>query len=175
MCPEQGVAGTGIRTGAHQGQLLASAIQPERRRQKSHNVLAETGLEPRHLGVELTQSMLMPDLDSTVRNMYALHELGVQIALDDFGTGWSSLNGLKRLPVDMLQMDRSFVVDLDEADGEVMASAIIDMAHGLRLKVLAEGVETKEQLSWLRAHGCDMMQGFYFSKPLPAAEIAKLL
>ena len=142
---------------------------------KVHNVLAETGLEARHLGVELTESMLIPDLASSMRNMYALHELGVQIALDDFGTGWSSLNGLKRLPIDMLQMDRSFVVGLDEADGEVMASAIIDMAHGLRLKVLAEGVETEEQLDWLRAHDCDMMQGFYFSKPLPAEEIAKLL
>jgi EAL domain-containing protein (putative c-di-GMP-specific phosphodiesterase class I) len=108
--------------------------------------------------------------------MARLRELGVTLSIDDFGTGYSSLSYLKRLPVDKLKIDRSFVQDMHQsAESMTMVKTIIDMAHSLRLQVIAEGVELQEQLDGLRAAGCDQIQGFYYSKPLDAEACAAYL
>jgi EAL domain-containing protein (putative c-di-GMP-specific phosphodiesterase class I) len=105
-----------------------------------------------------------------------LKAIGLGLSIDDFGTGYSSLSYLKRFPIDCIKIDRSFVKDIPhDADDLAITEAVVAMAHGLRLNVVAEGVETAEQLEWLRRFGCDEIQGYYFSKPLAADEAAKLL
>ncbi len=144
--------------------------------QRIQRILADTGLEPRYLEVELTESMLMQEVESAVEMMSELRRVGVQISLDDFGTGYSSLSYLRRFPIDALKIDKSFVREVtSDPDSAAIADAIIAMAHSLRLTVLAEGVETDGQLAFLRAHYCDHMQGFLFSKPVPTDELAQLL
>jgi EAL domain-containing protein (putative c-di-GMP-specific phosphodiesterase class I) len=102
--------------------------------------------------------------------------MGIRLAIDDFGTGFSNLNYLKRFPVDKLKLDRSFIADLlDSTDDQAISRAVIAMAHGLRLTVVAEGVETAGQLALLAEHGCDQMQGYYFSRPVPAADFGRML
>jgi len=135
-------------------------------------ILTQTGLPPEHLTLEITESALMKDAGSALGVLGALKELGVLLAIDDFGTGYSSLSYLQHFPLDLLKIDRSFVADLgvsDEAD-EIVA-AVVKLAHALGLKVVAEGVETSEQLALLRSFDCDLAQGFLFSRPLPASEI----
>jgi EAL domain-containing protein (putative c-di-GMP-specific phosphodiesterase class I) len=140
------------------------------------DVLDETGLEPRYLELELTESAIMRNAEGAVSMLTALHALGIGLAIDDFGTGYSSLSYLKRFPVDRLKIDRSFVSDIGESDDdETITSAIIALAHSLELEVIAEGVETLEQLEFLRARACDGMQGFYFSKPVPRDAVSALL
>jgi diguanylate cyclase (GGDEF)-like protein/PAS domain S-box-containing protein len=140
------------------------------------SILRETGLDPRYLELELTESMVMNDVDSAIATLRNLKALGVHISIDDFGTGYSSLSYLRRFPIDVLKIDQSFVRELTmDGDAAAIVLAIISLAHSLRLKVIAEGVETGEQLAFLRAHGCDQMQGYYFSKPLPAADFEQLL
>ena len=138
-------------------------------------VLQETGLEAGMLTLEITESILMEDARTNADTLERLKALGVGLAIDDFGTGYSSLSYLKRLPVDYLKVDKSFVANMghDSQDG-LLVSGVIYLAHGLGLKVIAEGVERSEQLAQLRKMGCDMAQGYYFSRPL-AVEAATLL
>ena len=139
-------------------------------------VLEETGLAPGCLELELTESMLMQSVEGPAAVLGRLKELGILLAMDDFGTGFSSLSYLKRFPIDQLKIDRSFIKDVvtDTNDGEIVR-AIIAMGRSLKLKLVAEGVEEREQMEFLRAHGCDEMQGYYFSAPLPAADFTDLL
>jgi diguanylate cyclase (GGDEF)-like protein len=138
--------------------------------------LRETGLNPSLLELELTESMVMDDPAGAERTMRTLKELGVRLSLDDFGTGYSSLNYLRRFPVDSLKIDRSFIRDVaTDPSGASVVTSVIDIAHNLGLTAVAEGVETREQLVFLLGCGCDMLQGFLFSKPLPAEEFADLL
>lgn len=138
--------------------------------------LADTGLESRFLELEITESMLMQDINATISIMQQLKEIGISFSLDDFGTGYSSLSYLKRFPLETLKIDQSFVRDIPhDKDDSAIASAIIAMASALGLKVIAEGVETPEQLAFLRTQNCTSMQGYYFSKPLPAEAFAQLL
>ena len=114
--------------------------------------------------------------ETSVKTLYDLKKLGMRISLDDFGTGHSSLSYLKRFPIDTLKIDQSFVHDINtDPDTAAIVTAIIAMAHSLRLKVVAEGVEFSEQANFLRRHGCDQMQGFLIKPPVPAAEFLKLI
>jgi diguanylate cyclase (GGDEF)-like protein/PAS domain S-box-containing protein len=139
-------------------------------------VLRDTGLEARYLELEITESMVMHDAQRLMEMLDQLKELGVQIALDDFGTGYSSLSYLKRFAVDRLKIDRSFVKDVTtNADDAAIVRTIIALGHNLGLKVIAEGVETQEQLAFLRRNLCDEMQGYFFSPPLESATFRALL
>lgn len=139
-------------------------------------ILEETRLDPNYLELELTESTVMESAETTIAMLRRLKEMGVHLSIDDFGTGYSSLSYLKRFPIDTLKIDRSFVrditTDLDDAE---IAKLIIAMAHSLKLKVVAEGVETKEQFEFLRSQQCDEMQGYYFSPPLPVEAFFQLL
>jgi EAL domain-containing protein (putative c-di-GMP-specific phosphodiesterase class I) len=135
-------------------------------------ILARTGLPPGCLTLEITESALMQDAASALGVLRALKGLGVLLAIDDFGTGYSSLSYLQRFPLDILKVDRMFVETLgSNAESEKIVSAVINLAHALGLQVVAEGVETTQQLQILRSLGCDLAQGFLFSRPLPAGEV----
>lgn len=135
-------------------------------------VLMKTGLPPEYLELELTESILMGDTQSTITALYELKEMGLKLSVDDFGTGYSSLSYLKHFPLDYLKVDRSFVRDIEhDRDDAALTNAIVTMAHGLGLKVIAEGVENVTQLVILRAQLCDIAQGFLFSKPIPATDV----
>ncbi len=140
------------------------------------SILADYGVGPHLLEAELTESAVMQNADVAVRRLEGLHDAGVTLAIDDFGTGYSSLSYLRRFPLDRLKIDRSFVQDLGTSEaGEEIVSAIIAMAHSLSLKVVAEGVETAEQLEQLGRLNCDEIQGFLFSRPVPAADFEEIL
>jgi EAL domain-containing protein (putative c-di-GMP-specific phosphodiesterase class I) len=136
----------------------------------------QAGIDPGALELELTESVVMQDADATVAKLTALRRKGVGLAIDDFGTGYSSLSYLKRFPLDRLKIDQSFVRDIGHSsDSEAIIQAIVGMAHSLRLQTVAEGVETREQLKFLHSLGCDQLQGYLFSRPVPAAEIPPLI
>ncbi len=138
--------------------------------------LHDTGLAPRYLELELTESVIMRGAEETISLLNLLKGTGTQLSIDDFGTGYSSLSYLKRFPIDKLKVDQSFIRDITtDPDDAAIASAIISMAKSLKLKVIAEGVETIEQLEFLRSQQCDEIQGYYFCKPMAAEEIGKLL
>jgi diguanylate cyclase (GGDEF)-like protein/PAS domain S-box-containing protein len=139
-------------------------------------ILKETGLEPRYLELELTETVLIEDSRSVADVLEELKDIGVLLALDDFGTGYSSLSHLKRFPIDTLKIDQSFVRDLtvDEDDAGIV-TAVIGMGRSLHMRVVAEGVETREQLEILQEHGCPQGQGYYFCRPVPAEEFGHLL
>jgi diguanylate cyclase (GGDEF)-like protein/PAS domain S-box-containing protein len=140
------------------------------------NALKQTGLPAEYLELELTESILLQDVDVAIKTLRSLKEMGVKLSIDDFGTGYSSLSYLKRLAVDKLKIDQSFVRDLGEGmDSAAIVKAIIQLGHTLQLTVIAEGVETEAQLSFLRDNGCDEAQGYWYSRPVPAAEFVKLL
>ncbi|HYH92062.1 MAG TPA: EAL domain-containing protein [Candidatus Saccharimonadales bacterium] len=138
-------------------------------------ILAETGLAPGALELEITESVVMDQSEAGVRALRELRELGVRLVLDDFGTGYSSLAYLKHLPLDTIKIDRTFVVGIDEPADRSIVDAVIALAHGLGIGVVAEGIETEAQLEGLRELGCDLGQGYLFSRPVPAAEARKLL
>jgi len=138
--------------------------------------LATARLEPRYLELELTESAVMQDAEISVQIMRRLSDLGLRISVDDFGTGYSSLSYLRRLPLDKLKIDRSFIREIATSrDDAEIVRAIVSLAHSLHLKVIAEGVETNEQLTFLRSLGCDQYQGYLCSPPLPAAQFVALL
>jgi EAL domain-containing protein (putative c-di-GMP-specific phosphodiesterase class I) len=134
--------------------------------------LAVMGGNPAHLELEITESIFMQHAMATAKTLSELFAMGCRLAIDDFGTGYSSLAYLKRFPINVIKIDHSFVRDIpdDKDDGELV-STIIAMAHNLKIEVVAEGVETEAQISFLRACGCDCMQGYFFSRPLPAEEV----
>jgi diguanylate cyclase (GGDEF)-like protein/PAS domain S-box-containing protein len=139
-------------------------------------VLADTGLEAVCLKLELTEGTLMADPEKTRRTMEALQEMGVRFSVDDFGTGYSSLSYLSRFPIDTLKIDRSFVTMMTtDANNAAIVNAIISLAHGLNMTVVAEGVETEEQLTYLRAYGCDVFQGYFYSPAVTADDISRQL
>ncbi|WP_342114935.1 EAL domain-containing protein [Pseudoduganella sp. OTU4001] len=140
------------------------------------DALSSSGLEPRYLELELTESMSMADPQRSVAIMESMKAIGCELSLDDFGTGYSSMSYLKRFPIDRLKLDLSFVRDITTDPGSLaISSAIITMAHSLHLEVVAEGVETEGQLAQLLAHRCDVVQGYYFSRPLGAVAAGELL
>ena len=139
-------------------------------------ILAASGIDPRLLELELTESTLMSDSEAAVQALRNMKALGIRLSVDDFGTGYSSLSYLKRFPLDALKIDRTFIRDVTtDAEDATIAKAVINLAHSLRLKVIAEGVETAEQLDFLRAHACDEIQGYYFSRPLSAEDMTAAL
>lgn len=140
------------------------------------NALKSTGLDARWLELELTESMLMHDADGAALALEQLHDMGIALSIDDFGTGYSSLSYLKRFHLDTLKIDQSFVRDLHrDGDDAAIVGSIIVLAHNLRLQVIAEGVETQEQLAFLRSLGCDEYQGYFASRPLPVEQFERLL
>jgi predicted signal transduction protein with EAL and GGDEF domain len=139
-------------------------------------IFKETGLDPRFLEVELTESVLMKHAEATASILKALRDQGVQVAVDDFGTGYSSLSYLRKFPIDALKIDQSFVSQITTVPDEtIIVKAVIGMGRSLKLRVVAEGVETQEQLTFLQAHKCDEAQGYYFSRPVLPEQFAKLL
>jgi diguanylate cyclase (GGDEF)-like protein/PAS domain S-box-containing protein len=139
-------------------------------------VLDETGLAPGCLEIELTESLVMEDVEGAIRTMWQLKHMGVRLSIDDFGTGYSSLSYLRRFPVDVLKIDRSFVRDIPGSeDGAAMVSAIIELARGLHMRVIAEGVETEAQLDYLKRRGCDEVQGHVYARAAPGADVEALL
>jgi len=139
-------------------------------------VLIATRVDPANLELELTESVLMHDAESTVDTLVALKAMEVRLAIDDFGTGYSSFSYLRRFPLDALKLHQSFVHGIKEDQGEApLLSAMINIGKSLKQKVIAEGVETRGQLEFLRCHGCDEGQGYYFSRPVSGEQAGKLI
>ena len=161
--------------------VVAVNLSPRQFRQQDiaavvEQCLRETGLDPRCLELEITESMVMQDSERVTSVLNQLKRMGVSLAMDDFGTGYSSLGYLKRFPFDKLKIDKSFVRDItSEPNNAAIAKTVIAMAHSLHMKVIAEGVETQGQLNYLRLHDCDEMQGYFFSRPVPAEKFERLL
>ena len=138
-------------------------------------MIIRTGVSAKRLHLELTESMLMGNVEAAITQLHELKALGISISIDDFGTGYSSLSYLKRFPVDILKIDRSFVKDIPEDTNDMeITAAIIAMAQKLKLDVVAEGVETIEQMQFLQNNNCFIVQGYYFSKPIAEHELPKL-
>jgi EAL domain-containing protein (putative c-di-GMP-specific phosphodiesterase class I) len=139
-------------------------------------VLSDSGGVPGGLEIEITESLVMQDIEANIQKLRAIREMGVEVAIDDFGTGYSSLSYIAKLPINSLKIDRSFIINMtSNADDLNIVSAIISMAHSLNLRVIAEGVETNEQAKLLRLLKCDEIQGFLFSPGVPVAQIEEFL
>jgi EAL domain-containing protein (putative c-di-GMP-specific phosphodiesterase class I) len=140
------------------------------------HLLKVTGLDPAWLELEITESMILHNTDKIIGTLHDIKRMGIRISIDDFGTGHSSLSNLQRLPVDSVKIDRSFVRNItSDPNDAAIAVAVIEMAHNMGLRVIAEGVETWEQMAFLQAHKCNVMQGFYFSKAVPVNEFEALV
>jgi len=156
--------------------LSARHFQQQNLAETIIGIVKETGFDPYRLNLEITESSIMKNAESAVKTLGELKKAGIKISIDDFGTGYSSLGYLKRLPIDVLKIDRSFIRDVTtDPDDTALVMAIIMLAHNLRLKVVAEGVETEEQLDFLHRLGCDEWQGFLYSKPVSSETFKKLL
>ncbi|MEC4984518.1 MAG: EAL domain-containing protein [Oscillatoria sp. PMC 1068.18] len=155
--------------------LSARQFQEQNLLKTITQVLATTGIEPKRLELEITESIAMQDVEYTISVLNSLREIGIQISMDDFGTGYSALSSLKHFPLDKLKIDRSFIRDLtvDSHDAAIVA-AVMALGHGLNLEVVAEGVETEEQFNFLRSLQCDVLQGYFFSRPLPTEAATEL-
>jgi len=139
-------------------------------------VMAETGVAPRCLELEFTEGVIMEKADKNIDALRALKEMGVRLSIDDFGTGYSSLSYLKHFPIDAIKIDRAFIADVESnSDDAAITEAIISLAHSLKLKVIAEGVENAAQLQFLKERACDEAQGYYLALPMPAAELSAYL
>ena len=139
-------------------------------------ILDETGVDPTRVSFEITENALVDDADTAIRRLHELRDLGVRLAIDDFGTGYSSLSYLRRLPVQVVKIDRSFVLALGtDREGSTIVASVINLAHALGMEIVAEGVETIEHVAALVALGCDKMQGFWFARPQGAVEATKLI
>jgi EAL domain-containing protein (putative c-di-GMP-specific phosphodiesterase class I) len=140
------------------------------------NILKKTGLDPAWLELEITESMLMGDIEAIALRMEDLRKIGVSLSIDDFGTGYSSLSYLSRFPITTLKIDRAFIADVQSNPQTAeIARAIIGLSHGLNLEVVAEGAEVFEQIEFLKSNGCMLVQGFFYSQALPADDFAALL
>jgi diguanylate cyclase (GGDEF)-like protein/PAS domain S-box-containing protein len=167
---------SGLPRGTIAVNISAIEFRDERFLEGVFGILKDTGLDPRSLELELTESVLMKRAESTESILKALRARGVQVAVDDFGTGYSSLSYLRRFPIDALKIDQSFVRQITTAPDETtIVTAVISMGRSLKLRVVAEGVETQQELAFLQAHQCDEAQGYFFSRPLPPKQFAKLL
>ncbi|MCB1685386.1 MAG: EAL domain-containing protein [Pseudomonadales bacterium] len=174
---------TGKLLSDQQGAELEIAINMSPRQFKDPNLVAnirralrESGLNPACLEIEITETMLMSEVEAANQTVRKLHGLGLKLAIDDFGTGYSSLNYLKKFPIDTVKVDRSFIMDIPgSADDMAITSAVIAMAHRLNMSVVAEGVETRAQLEFLQSNECEFAQGYLFSKPVPLASIRPML
>lgn len=156
--------------------LSALQIRQNSFQRMVQDALACSGLAPQYLELELTESLLMESANTTMSNMQQLTQIGVRLSVDDFGTGYSNLSYLRRFPLAKLKIDRSFVREAPSNNGDVaIVRAVIGLAHTLNLKVIAEGVETREQYDFLRDEGCDQIQGFFFARPGPAADLFNML
>jgi EAL domain-containing protein (putative c-di-GMP-specific phosphodiesterase class I) len=154
--------------------LSARQLQTDDLVRRFTQIVSETGVSPAALQLEITEGAVLRDEDKIVATLAAIRHMGVEIALDDFGTGYSSLTYLKRFPVDVVKIDRSFVRDLDrDASDAAIVSTVIAMAENLRLKVIAEGVETEGQLAFLREKNCHEFQGYLVSPPVPPSEFER--
>jgi EAL domain-containing protein (putative c-di-GMP-specific phosphodiesterase class I) len=144
--------------------------------EKVDQVLASTGWDAQWLELELTESVIMENAEETIRVLNQLKAMGITLSVDDFGTGYSSMAYLKRFPLDVVKIDRSFVNDITtDVNDATIVRAVIALAHGLNLISIAEGVETEQQLNFLREHGCDQIQGYLVNRPVPAERMASLL
>jgi diguanylate cyclase (GGDEF)-like protein/PAS domain S-box-containing protein len=179
-----GKASRQLKSWQHQGfpdMRMAVNLSPSQFHERNlvttiQRALTDAALRPETFEIEITEGVAMEDAEVTVANLMALRDLKVGVSIDDFGTGYSSLSYLKRFPVTTLKIDRSFVSDVvtNSADAGIVR-AVVAMAHGLKLNVIAEGVETKEQFAYLRENGCDALQGYWFSRPLPVESVDRLL
>jgi EAL domain-containing protein (putative c-di-GMP-specific phosphodiesterase class I) len=166
----------GLRLGTMGVNISAIEFRNENFLEGVFTILKDTGLDPASLELELTESVLMKHPESTASVLQALRAKGVQVAVDDFGTGYSSLSYLQKFSIDALKIDQSFVRRITTAPDETaIVTAVIGMARNLKLRVVAEGVETLKELEFLQAHQCDEAQGYYFGRPIVAEQFAKLL
>ena len=169
-----------IKAGIFKGRLAfnlsAAQFQDDDFLDKIDHIIAQTGFPTHHLELEVTESLMMTDVTRAITFMDSLHQRGIELALDDFGTGYSSLSYLKRFPLDVLKIDRSFIIDIvHSTEDRNMVESIIQLSHNLNMKVVAEGAEEQAQMKLLTTMGCDILQGYYFSKPLPAKEYVTFL
>ncbi len=168
----------GLNPGVVSVNLSARQFRQEGLVRSVSRILEDTGLDPASLEMELTESMVMHNVETAIATLQGLKSLGINLSVDDFGTGYSSLSYLKDLPIDTLKIDRAFVRDIGtgaESEDGILAQAIISLGHALHLKVIAEGVETDAQVHFLKRHGCDQVQGFLYGEPVPPEQFAQLL
>jgi len=140
------------------------------------SIVRDTGADPRHVELEITETMIMRNVDQSIETLAQLRSVGMQVAVDDFGVGYSSLGQLTRLPASSMKIDRSFIMNVpQDTSAGLITEAIIAMAKRLKLRVIAEGVETRQQLDFLRTNGCEAFQGYLFSRPVTALEATAML